>query len=81
MTNAQILKEGFEREGYVVHGGENAPYLWIETPGKKSWDVFQEFMEQKHLIVTPGSGYGPSGEHFIRVSAFGHREQIQRTNR
>ncbi len=76
MINAKILKEKFEGEGYVVHGGENAPYLWIETPGRLSWEVFREFMEKRHLIVTPGEGYGPSGEHYIRVSAFGFRERI-----
>lgn len=76
MTNAKILKEKFEGEGYRVHGGENAPYLWIETPGRQSWEVFQEFMEKRHLIITPGAGYGPSGEHCIRVSAFGLRKSI-----
>ncbi|MCB1109613.1 MAG: LL-diaminopimelate aminotransferase [Chlamydiia bacterium] len=76
MRNASLLKAFFKKEGYRVHGGENAPYLWLETPGQKSWDVFQEFMEKRHLIVTPGAGYGPSGEHAIRVSAFGHYEDI-----
>jgi len=71
-----ILKKKFEGEGYCVHGGENAPYLWIETPGRRSWEVFQEFMEKRHLIITPGAGYGPSGEHCIRVSAFGFRKSI-----
>jgi LL-diaminopimelate aminotransferase len=76
MTNAKLLKEKFEGEGYSVYGGENAPYLWIETPGRQSWDVFQEFMEKRNLIITPGAGYGPSGEHCIRVSAFGFRKSI-----
>jgi len=76
MDNAKILKRAFEKEGYRVYGGENAPYLWIETPGQNSWDVFQGFMEKRHLIITPGAGYGPSGEHFIRVSAFGFKEAI-----
>ena len=76
MINAKILKKKFEGEGYCVHGGENAPYLWIETPGRRSWEVFQEFMEKRHLIITPGAGYGPSGEHCIRVSAFGLRKSI-----
>lgn len=76
MGNAALLKKAFE--GYRVHGGTNAPYLWIETPGQKSWDVFQEFMERHHVIITPGAGYGPSGEYAIRVSAFGLRDEIAR---
>ena len=62
--------------GYTVYGGENAPYLWVDFPGRDSWDVFQEFLEKKNLIVTPGNGFGPSGERFIRLSAFAHEEQI-----
>ncbi len=70
MENAKRLKEQFKGEGYQVYGGENAPYIWVHTPGRLSWDVFQEFMEKRHTIITPGKGYGPSGEHFFRVSAF-----------
>ena len=77
MENARLLKQAFEAKGYTVYGGENAPYLWIHTPGKLSWDVFQHFLEKKHVVVTPGIGYGSSGEHFIRVSSFGHRHQIK----
>jgi|JI10StandDraft_1071094.scaffolds.fasta_scaffold05092_10 LL-diaminopimelate aminotransferase len=69
MGNAKRLKERFEKE-FKVYGGDNAPYLWVHTPGKLSWDLFQEFLEERHMIVTPGLGYGPSGEHFFRVSAF-----------
>ncbi|MCB1106764.1 MAG: LL-diaminopimelate aminotransferase [Chlamydiia bacterium] len=77
MKNSKLLKKAFQKEGFTVHGGEHAPYLWIETPHRSSWEVFQEFMEKRHIIVTPGAGYGPSGEHFIRVSAFGFREKIE----
>ena len=77
MENARLLKQAFERLGYTVYGGENAPYLWIHTPGKLSWDVFQYFLEKKHVVVTPGVGYGASGEYFIRVSSFGYRHQIK----
>jgi len=75
-TNANKLQAGFEKLGLKVYGGKNAPYLWVHYPGRDSWDVFQDFLENKHLIVTPGRGFGPSGEHFIRVSAFAHEEQI-----
>lgn len=75
-TNAQKLLQVFQDLGYVVYGGKNAPYLWVHVPHQNSWDVFQEFLEEKNLIVTPGRGFGPSGEHFIRLSAFAHEEQI-----
>ncbi|QVL56782.1 MAG: LL-diaminopimelate aminotransferase [Simkaniaceae bacterium] len=76
MENAKWLKKRFLADGYQVYGGENAPYIWVHTPQRYSWDVFQEFLEKKHLIVTPGKGYGPTGEHFFRVSAFARREAI-----
>ena len=75
-SNARKLKSAFEELGYEVYGGENAPYLWVHTPERDSWEVFQEFLEEKNLIVTPGGGFGPSGKHFIRLSAFAHEEQI-----
>ncbi|WP_420422612.1 LL-diaminopimelate aminotransferase [Simkania sp.] len=75
-ANAQKLLTAFKQLGHSVYGGKNAPYLWVEFPGRDSWDVFQEFLEERNLIVTPGKGFGPSGEHFIRLSAFAHEEQI-----
>ncbi len=81
LENADRLRKGFEGEGLTVYGGKNIPYLWVHYPHKKSWDVFREFLEQKHLIVTPGRGFGCSGEHFIRVSAFAHREGVDRALR
>ncbi|MGE0199019.1 MAG: LL-diaminopimelate aminotransferase [Simkaniaceae bacterium] len=77
MENARLLKEAFEGLGYSVYGGVHAPYLWVHTPGKASWDVFEDFLEKKQIVITPGVGYGPSGEHFIRISSFGHRYQIK----
>ena len=78
MENAHRLKAHFISEGYQVYGGENAPYIWVHTPKRSSWDVFQELLEKNHIIVTPGKGYGPSGEHFFRVSAFILREDLKR---
>ncbi|KAK4424339.1 Aminotransferase ALD1, chloroplastic [Sesamum alatum] len=74
--NAQILLETFESLGLRTYGGVNAPYLWVHFPGSNSWDVFNEILEKTHIITVPGSGFGPAGKEFIRVTAFGHRENI-----
>eukprot|EP00270_Netrium_digitus_P009231 TRINITY_DN27_c0_g1_i7.p1 TRINITY_DN27_c0_g1~~TRINITY_DN27_c0_g1_i7.p1 ORF type:complete len:234 (+),score=51.86 TRINITY_DN27_c0_g1_i7:26-703(+) len=74
--NARILKDTFESLGYKALGGENAPYVWVEFPGKSSWDVFEEILTQANVVTTPGSGFGPGGEGFVRASAFGHRKNI-----
>jgi len=76
LENARLLKEALEN--FEVYGGENAPYLWVKFPGKSSWEVFQEFLEELHLVTTPGSGFGPSGEGFLRFSAFSSRENVQK---
>ena len=52
------------------------PTLWVHTPKKRSWDVFNDFLHTKHILVTPGAGYGACGEHFFRVSAFAHRSEV-----
>ena len=74
--NAKIITETFNSLGYNVFGGKNAPYVWVRFPGRSSWDVFSEILEKTHVVTTPGSGFGPSGEGFVRVSAFGHRDNI-----
>ncbi|KAF9678214.1 hypothetical protein SADUNF_Sadunf07G0011700 [Salix dunnii] len=74
--NAKILRNTFDSLGLKVYGGKNAPYLWVHFPGSKSWDVFTEILERTHIITVPGSGFGPGGEEFMRISAFGHRESI-----
>ncbi|XP_028787151.1 LL-diaminopimelate aminotransferase, chloroplastic-like isoform X2 [Neltuma alba] len=74
--NAKIIVETFESLGFKVYGGKNAPYVWVHFPGRSSWDVFNEILEKTHVVTTPGSGFGPGGEGFVRVSAFGHRENI-----
>jgi len=78
MENARIIKKGFEEKGLVVvSGGVNAPYLWVRTPlGMKSWDFFDKMLNEAQVVITPGAGFGPSGEGYFRVSAFGHRENI-----
>jgi LL-diaminopimelate aminotransferase len=76
MENAQIIKSALTGLGLTVYGGDNAPYLWVDFKGRNSWEVFQELLEECHLVATPGSGFGPAGEGFMRFSAFGHREQV-----
>ncbi|TYJ44560.1 hypothetical protein E1A91_A03G233900v1 [Gossypium mustelinum] len=74
--NTKIIVETFNSLGFKVYGGKNAPYVWVHFPGRSSWDVFSEILEKTHIVTTPGSGFGPGGEGFIRVSAFGHRENV-----
>lgn len=76
LENARIIKETFEELGYDVFGGVNAPYVWVRFKGENSWDVFQRLLDKFHLITTPGAGFGPAGEEYIRFTAFGHREDI-----
>lgn len=74
--NTKILVETVASLGIKVYGGINAPYIWAHFPGKKSWDVFTEILEKTHITTVPGSGFGPGGEGYIRISGFGHRENI-----
>lgn len=57
----------------LCSGGDDAPYVWVGFPGKPSWDVFAEILEKCNIVTTPGSGFGPAGEGFVRASAFGSR--------
>ncbi len=78
MQNAAIIREGLESIGLKVYGGDNAPYLWLRTPGGlSSWEFFDKLLRETWVIGTPGSGFGPAGEGFFRLSAFGHREDIK----
>ncbi|KAF6988241.1 hypothetical protein CFC21_005808 [Triticum aestivum] len=74
--NTKIIVDTFESLGFNVYGAKNAPYVWVHFPGGNSWDVFAEILEKANVVTTPGSGFGPGGEGFVRVSAFGHRENI-----
>jgi len=75
--NAAIIKKGLESMNIKTYGGINSPYIWAEFPERKSWDVFNEILERCHVVTTPGSGFGPAGESFIRFSCFGHREDVE----
>ena len=64
--------------GLTVYGGRNAPYLWVRTPaGLSSWDFFDKLLADAHVVGMPGSGFGPSGEGYFRLTAFGSREQTE----
>lgn len=76
LENARILRDVLQEKGIEVYGGENAPYLWARFKGKTSWDMFHDYLERLHLVTTPGSGFGPSGEEFLRLTAFAHRHHI-----
>jgi LL-diaminopimelate aminotransferase len=76
MDNARIIREGLEAIGLTVYGGRNAPYLWVKTPGGlSSWDFFSRLLNEAHVVGTPGSGFGPAGEGYLRLTAFGQRAQ------
>ena len=83
LENARIMREGFHNTGMTVYGGKNSPYLWLKTPdGSSSWQFFDTLMNRAHVIGTPGVGFGPSGEGFLRLTAFGSREDcIEAMNR
>lgn len=74
--NASLLKEALKKISFEVYGAEHSPYIWARTPGLTSWEAFQLFLEEAQIVTTPGSGFGKSGEGFIRLSAFSSRESI-----
>jgi len=77
MENARLIREGLQAAGLTVYGGINAPYIWLKTPGKMtSWEFFDKLLSECHVVGTPGSGFGPSGEGYYRLSAFGDRENV-----
>lgn len=76
LENGAIVRSALEKKGFKVYGGLHAPYLWVHMNGQKSWDAFQLFLEQLHLITTPGAGFGPSGEGFLRMTSFGLRSNV-----
>ena len=78
MNNAKIIREGLTNAGYTVFGGINAPYIWLKTPDNMtSWDFFDYLLENLNIVGTPGSGFGPSGEGYFRLTAFGSLENTK----
>jgi LL-diaminopimelate aminotransferase len=79
MQNAGLIRTALEGMGLRVYGGQHAPYVWMKTPGgMSSWSFFDKLLTEANVVGTPGSGFGPSGEGFFRLSAFGHREGVER---
>ncbi len=75
MKNARTIKDGLAEAGYTIFGGVNAPYIWLKTPDNmSSWDFFDYLLENVNIVGTPGSGFGPSGEGYFRLTAFGSYE-------
>jgi LL-diaminopimelate aminotransferase len=77
MTNAKIILEGLKAMGIQAFGGVNAPYIWLKTPGGDSWAFFDKLLNEVNIVGTPGAGFGPSGEGYFRLTAFGGRESTE----
>ncbi len=79
MNNATTIREGLIDAGYEVFGGVDAPYIWLKTPNHmKSWEFFDYLLEELNIVGTPGSGFGPSGEGYFRLTAFGSAENTKK---
>lgn len=78
MTNAKIITEGLKSIGLQVYGGTNAPYIWLKAPNNMdSWEFFDKLLNETHIVGTPGTGFGPSGAGYFRLTAFGNRENTE----
>jgi LL-diaminopimelate aminotransferase len=77
MGNARLIRERLAGLGYKVYGGVNAPYIWVKTPdGIGSWDFFDRLLHKTNVVCTPGAGFGPSGEGYVRLTAFGSPDSV-----
>jgi LL-diaminopimelate aminotransferase len=77
LDNAALIRGALRKLGISCVGGDNSPYIWAQFPGRDSWDVFNEILEKCRVVTTPGAGFGPAGQSFIRFSAFGHRQDVE----
>jgi LL-diaminopimelate aminotransferase len=78
MNNARVIRESLSKFGYEVYGGINAPYIWLKTPsGIGSWEFFDVLLAKAHVVGTPGAGFGPSGEGYFRLTAFGRLAEVE----
>ena len=78
MSNAKLIRERLGELGYEVYGGVNAPYIWLRTPdGMGSWDFFDVLLRKAHVVGTPGAGFGPAGEGYFRLTAFGQPSDVE----
>lgn len=79
MNNARVIRKGLEAAGLTVYGGINSPYIWAKTPdGMPSWDFFDKLLREANVVTTPGAGFGPEGEGFIRLTGFGDAEATKK---
>jgi len=77
LENAKLIRQGLTSIDLKAYGGVNAPYVWVKTPrDMTSWDTFDLLLNKANVVVTPGSGFGISGEGYFRVSAFNSRENV-----
>lgn len=75
LENAKIIKQGLEEAGFTIYGGVNSPYIWLKVPkNMTSWEFFDKLLEEANVVGTPGSGFGPHGEGYFRLTAFGTQE-------
>lgn len=74
--NIGILKNSLVKKGHEVYGGTHSPYLWLRLQGLRSWQAFDSLLEEAHLVTTPGIGFGPAGDQFLRISGFASRPNI-----
>jgi LL-diaminopimelate aminotransferase len=77
LGNAALIRGALQKLGISCIGGDNSPYIWACFPGRDSWEVFAEILEKCRVVTTPGVGFGPAGQSFIRFSAFGHRADVE----
>jgi LL-diaminopimelate aminotransferase len=78
MANARVIRETLTKLGYTVYGGVNAPYIWLKTPdGVGSWEFFDRLLSKANVVCTPGAGFGPAGEGYVRLTAFGTPENVK----
>lgn len=79
MDNAKTIKQGLSELGFKVFGGEQAPYIWVKTPPHlSSWEFFDKLLKEAHVVSTPGSGFGPQGEGYVRLSAFADKKNVKK---
>ena len=78
MANASLLRQKLTEAVLKVYGGVDAPYLWVKTPdGYSSWEFFDILLSKYHIVVTPGAGFGPAGEGYVRLTAFSSAEATE----
>ncbi|MDR0551795.1 MAG: LL-diaminopimelate aminotransferase [Spirochaetaceae bacterium] len=77
LGNAALIRSALQKLGVPCMGGFNSPYIWADFSPEKSWDVFNRILEKCRIVTTPGAGFGPAGEGFVRFSAFGHRADVE----